>query len=55
MNKALKYVLKLRLAFMAILAKLSDNVGRRLVLVASLAVFTIFSGACGAAQTMNQL
>lgn len=42
-------------AFMVILAKLSDLIGRKTVLVASLAVFTLFSGICGAAQTMTQL
>ncbi|KAF2471879.1 putative multidrug resistance protein fnx1 [Lindgomyces ingoldianus] len=41
--------------FMVVLAKLSDSFGRKTVLVTSLALFTIFSGACGAAQTMNQL
>jgi MFS family permease len=42
-------------AFMVVLAKLSDIIGRKTVLISCLAVFTIFSGACGAAQTMNQL
>ncbi|KAF2690332.1 putative multidrug resistance protein fnx1 [Lentithecium fluviatile CBS 122367] len=42
-------------AFLVILAKLSDQLGRKTILIACLAVFTIFSGACGAAQTMDQL
>lgn len=42
-------------AFMVILAKLSDSVGRKTVLLACLALFTIFSGVCGVAQTINQL
>ncbi|ORY12828.1 putative multidrug resistance protein fnx1 [Clohesyomyces aquaticus] len=41
--------------FIIVLAKLSDIFGRKTMLVTSLALFTIFSGACGAAQTMNQL
>ncbi|KAI8943272.1 hypothetical protein NX059_001292 [Plenodomus lindquistii] len=42
-------------SFMVILAKLSDSIGRKSVLMASLLLFIIFSGACGAAQTLNQL
>ncbi|KAF2248052.1 putative multidrug resistance protein fnx1 [Trematosphaeria pertusa] len=42
-------------AFMVILAKLSDSIGRKSVLLACLFIFTIFSGACGAAQSMVQL
>jgi len=36
-------------------AKLSDIAGRKYVLLTSLAIFTLFSGLCGAAQTMDQL
>ena len=36
-------------------AKLSDIYGRKLFAIASITVFTIFSGGCGAAQTMTQL
>ena len=36
-------------------AKLSDIYGRKLFAVASITVFTLFSGGCGAAQTMTQL
>lgn len=36
-------------------AKLSDISGRKYVLLASLVIFTLFSGLCGAAQTMDQL
>ncbi|KAK0625390.1 putative multidrug resistance protein fnx1 [Bombardia bombarda] len=36
-------------------AKLSDFIGRKSASVASLVLFTAFSGACGGAQTMNQL
>uniref|UniRef100_A0A8H7NQR2 Major facilitator superfamily (MFS) profile domain-containing protein n=1 Tax=Bionectria ochroleuca TaxID=29856 RepID=A0A8H7NQR2_BIOOC len=42
-------------SFMIIIAKLSDVFSRKSVLVLSLAVFTIFSGACAAAKTMIQL
>ncbi|ORY17866.1 putative multidrug resistance protein fnx1 [Clohesyomyces aquaticus] len=42
-------------AFMVVLAKLSDNVGRKSVLLLCLSGFIVFSGGCGAAQTMNQL
>lgn len=41
--------------FLIIWAKLSDIFGRKLLIVTSLGHFVIFSGACGAAQTMNQL
>ena len=36
-------------------AKLSDIFGRKYTTVATVLIFTAFSGACGAAQTMNQL
>ncbi|KAF2800543.1 MFS multidrug transporter-like protein [Melanomma pulvis-pyrius CBS 109.77] len=36
-------------------AKLSDIVGRKAVLTASLVAFTVFSGGCGASQTITQL
>ena len=36
-------------------AKLSEIFGRKWVLITSTVFFTVFSGACGAAQTMNQL
>lgn len=42
-------------AFMVILAKLSDLAGRKSVLIICLMIFTIFSSICGAAQTMTQL
>jgi MFS family permease len=38
-----------------ILSKLSDIFGRKSVLLAVILVFTIFSGACGAAQSIEQL
>lgn len=38
-----------------ILAKISDIVGRKLVLLTCLGSFTLFSALCGAAQTMGQL
>ncbi|KAJ4350433.1 uncharacterized protein N0V89_009054 [Didymosphaeria variabile] len=41
--------------FIIVWAKLSDIFGRKTCSVASLAIFTIFSGACGGAQTMTQL
>jgi len=36
-------------------AKLSDIFGRKYTAIATVSIFTAFSGACGAAQTMNQL
>jgi MFS family permease len=36
-------------------AKLSDIYGRKPFILAALFIFTVFSGACGAAQTMTQL
>ncbi|KAH7330433.1 MFS multidrug transporter-like protein [Rhexocercosporidium sp. MPI-PUGE-AT-0058] len=36
-------------------AKLSDIYGRKPFILAALLIFTIFSGACGASQTMTQL
>lgn len=36
-------------------AKLSEVFGRKSILMVSTALFAVFSGACGAAQTMNQL
>lgn len=43
------------IALIIIFSKLSDLFGRKPVLVACIAVFTIFSGACGAAQSITQL
>jgi len=42
-------------SFMIILARVSDLVGRKTILILSMFVFTIFSGGCAAAQTMVQL
>jgi MFS family permease len=42
-------------SFLSIIARLSDFFGRKNSLLAAMAFFTIFSGACGAAQSMNQL
>ncbi|KAH9860969.1 hypothetical protein IAQ61_010705 [Plenodomus lingam] len=36
-------------------AKLSDIFGRKYTAIATVLIFTAFSGACGAAQTMNQM
>jgi MFS family permease len=41
--------------FLIVFARLSDFFGRKNALVVALAIFTIFSGICGAAQTMEQL
>lgn len=41
--------------FLIIWAKLSDIFGRKLLVIASLCLFVIFSGACGAAQSITQL
>lgn len=41
--------------FIVIIARISDVLGRKSMLLSSLLVFTIFSGACGAAQTITQL
>ncbi|KAI0873431.1 putative multidrug resistance protein fnx1 [Hypoxylon argillaceum] len=44
-----------RVGVMVILAKLSDIFGRKLIFTMSIAVFIVFSGICGAAQTLTQL
>jgi len=36
-------------------AKLSDIFGRKTLAILALFLFTVFSGACGASQTMDQL
>ncbi|KAF2804408.1 MFS general substrate transporter [Mytilinidion resinicola] len=41
--------------FQLIWAKLSDILTRKAIIVASLFIFTVFSGACGASQTLTQL
>lgn len=41
--------------FLIIYAKLSDIFGRKIMLLSALLLFTIFSSACGAAQTLLQL
>ncbi|TVY46233.1 Efflux pump FUS6 [Lachnellula cervina] len=41
--------------FLIIWAKFSDTLGRRQCLCAALVIFTVASGACGGAQTTNQL
>lgn len=38
-----------------IFAKLSDIFGRKAILILVVLIFTIFSGACGAAQSIEQL
>jgi len=43
------------LGVLIIYAKLSDIFGRKSFLVLAIAIFVIFSGACGAAQTIDQL
>jgi len=42
-------------SMLIIWAKLSDIFGRKLFVIAAVLVFTVFSGACGAAQSMTQL
>ncbi|ROV86862.1 hypothetical protein VMCG_10813 [Cytospora schulzeri] len=42
-------------AFIIIFAKISDVFGRKSMLLLTTVAFCIFSGACGAAQTMDQL
>ncbi|KAI2468606.1 putative multidrug resistance protein fnx1 [Annulohypoxylon bovei var. microspora] len=44
-----------RIGVMVIFAKLSDILGRKFIFTTSIAIFAIFSGACGGAQTMTQL
>lgn len=41
--------------FIIVFAKMSDVYGRKSMLLTTTILFTIFSGACGAAQTMDQL
>jgi MFS family permease len=40
---------------LVIFAKLSDIMGRKLIMSVSLFLFIVFSGACGAAQSFVQL
>lgn len=42
-------------AVIVIFAKLSDIYGRKIVFIICIVIFTIFSGGCAAAQTMEQL
>ena len=42
-------------AFLIIMAKLSDIFGRKSSVTISFIAFVVFSGGCGAAQTMTQL
>ncbi|KAK7955994.1 drug resistance transporter EmrB/QacA subfamily [Apiospora aurea] len=42
-------------AFLIIFARISDLCGRKPTLIAAITIFTVFSGACTAAQTMTQL
>lgn len=41
--------------FLIIYAKLSDIFGRKIMLLSAFLLFTVFSTACGAAQTLLQL
>lgn len=41
--------------FLIIFARLSDIFGRKLALLSALTLFTVFSLACGVAQTTDQL
>jgi MFS family permease len=41
--------------FLIIFAKLSDVFGRKYVLIVTLSLFTIFSGACAAVKTIEEL
>ncbi|CRG91968.1 Multidrug resistance protein 3 [Talaromyces islandicus] len=41
--------------FLVIWAKIGDIFGRKRALLSALVLFAVFSGGCGAAQTMNQL
>jgi MFS family permease len=43
------------IGFILVIGKLSDIMGRRTAFLASTFIFTVFSIACGAAQTMVQL
>ncbi|KAK3197256.1 hypothetical protein GRF29_1536g1100656 [Pseudopithomyces chartarum] len=44
-----------KIAIIIIISKLSDIFGQKPAFFATLFTFTVFSGACGAAQSMNQL
>ncbi len=47
--------LTVTIGFMIIFAKMSDLVGRKLMMLIGILIFGLFSGACGAAQSMVQL
>ena len=51
----LRVMLRLELATIIISAKLSDIFGRKPALVIAVCIFTIFSGACGASQSLIEL
>lgn len=51
----LKRLLNFVAAFIIIFAKISDVFGRKSMLLLTTVAFCIFSGACGAAQSMDQL
>lgn len=48
-------VLRAATGFLVIWAKLSDIFGRKLSIITAVAIFTLFSGGCGAAQATTQL
>ena len=41
--------------FLIIWAKASDVIGRKIALCAAILIFVVFSPACGASQTVNEL
>ncbi|KAF1952250.1 MFS general substrate transporter, partial [Byssothecium circinans] len=43
------------MGFMLIWAKVSDIIGRKYAFISTMTIFTVFSGACGGAKTMEQL
>jgi MFS family permease len=40
---------------MIVWSKLSDIIGRKVTFITTMALFVVFSGACGASKTINQL
>ena len=52
---ALSKGLTVEVGCLIIWARFSDIFGRKLLIVTSLCFFVIFSGACGAAQRLDQL
>jgi MFS family permease len=48
-------ILLIVLGFIILWSKLSDIIGRKAAIIATMTIFMAFSGGCGASQSMSQL